>query len=248
MGLPIATQPVPAIAGSKRVAIVQSCYIPWKGYFDLIDSVDEFIILDTVQFTRRDWRNRNTIKTQHGLKWLTVPVNSKGRFRQRICDTSITSDHWNKKHWATIKHAYARAPHFREYCRHIEDLYTSATSNMLSSINLHFITGLCRLLGITTPIVSADTYGNVHGTTERLVHLCKQAGATEYVSGPAAQHYLQKDLFTHEEIDVSWFHYNHYAEYSQHCPPFTHNVSLLDLLFHIGNDSLTFIRRRSGQT
>ena len=239
------TTSISRAADNKRVAIVQSNYIPWKGYFDLIDSVDEFIILDTVQFTRRDWRNRNTIKTQQGLRWLTIPVMSKGRYHQRICDTSIATAEWNKKHWDTIKHAYTGAPHFQEYSRPIEDLYASATFDKLSSINLHFINGFCHLLGITTPIISADNYDDAQGKTNRLVHLCKQARATEYVSGPSARQYLQTEAFTNEGLQVSWFDYNNYVEYSQHCPPFTHNVSLIDLLFQTGDASLRMIRTRT---
>jgi hypothetical protein len=96
----------------KRVAIVQSSYIPWKGYFDLIRAVDEFVLYDDVQFTKRDWRSRNRIKSAHGLLWLSVPVSVKGRFKQRICDTEISERGWGEKHWRAIRHAYARAPNF----------------------------------------------------------------------------------------------------------------------------------------
>ena len=96
----------------RRVAIVQSSYIPWKGYFDLIRAADEFILLDDVQFTKRDWRSRNRIKTKDGLHWLSIPVHTKGRYEQRILDATVSDPSWAVRHWQTIQGAYARAPHF----------------------------------------------------------------------------------------------------------------------------------------
>ncbi len=96
----------------KRVAVVQSNYIPWKGYFDLIAAVDEFILFDDVQYTRRDWRNRNLIKTPQGLKWLTIPVEVKGKFHQKICDTRISEADWGHRHWDILRQKYWRAPFF----------------------------------------------------------------------------------------------------------------------------------------
>src|SRR5215204_4345990 len=110
------------VAG-KRLAIVQSNYIPWKGYFDLINMVDEFVLFDVVQFTRRDWRNRNLIKTPQGLQWLTIPVEVKGKYFQRIDQTKVSDSAWSKKHWATIVHNYSKARYFREYREPIESLY-----------------------------------------------------------------------------------------------------------------------------
>ena len=105
---------------------MQSSYIPWKGYFDLIRAADEFILLDDVQFTKRDWRSRNRIKTKDGLSWLTIPVHSKGRFEQRIMDTTISDPSWAERHWQTIQGAYARAPFFETYAPHVRALYEQA--------------------------------------------------------------------------------------------------------------------------
>src|SRR4029453_9684878 len=107
----------------KGVAIVQSCYIPWKGYFDLIRAADEFILLDDVQFTKRDWRSRNRIKTQHGPAWLTIPVRSKGLYTQPIQDTYVSDAQWGEAHWATLRANYGRAPFFRIYEEPIAALY-----------------------------------------------------------------------------------------------------------------------------
>src|SRR6056297_2335313 len=105
----------------KKVAIIQSSYIPWKGYFDIINSVDEFIIYDNVQYTRRDWRNRNLIKTPNGLKWLTIPVAVKGRYYQAIRDTKVSDKDWPNIHWKSIKHHYSKAPCFNYYAERLED-------------------------------------------------------------------------------------------------------------------------------
>jgi len=110
----------------KRVAIVQSSYIPWKGYFDLIRAADEFILLDDVQFTKRDWRSRNRIKTQHGPAWLTIPVRTKGLYTQLIQDAYVSDTRWGEAHWATLRASYGRAPFFREYEERIAALYETA--------------------------------------------------------------------------------------------------------------------------
>src|SRR4051812_22240537 len=106
----------------KKVAILQSNYIPWKGYFDLINMVDEFIIYDDVQYTKNDWRNRNKIKTPNGLLWLTIPTRQLS-LSQKIIDTQIADNHWNKKHLSTIKQFYSKAPFYKLYQSFIEELY-----------------------------------------------------------------------------------------------------------------------------
>src|SRR4026207_404505 len=108
---------------SKTIAVVQSNYIPWRGYFDLINSVDEFILYDDVQYTIRDWRNRNIIKTSRGSLWLTIPVRVKGKYYQKIKDTKIGDPEWNQRHWTSITHNYAKARYFRQYRETFEELY-----------------------------------------------------------------------------------------------------------------------------
>ena len=119
----------------KRVAILQSNYIPWKGYFDLIAAVDEFILYDDMQYTRRDWRNRNQIKTPQGLQWLTVPVRVKGKFLQKINETEIEGQDWAATHWKTLAQNYRRAPHFAEVARWLEPLYLERPPLLLSELN-----------------------------------------------------------------------------------------------------------------
>ena len=229
---------------SKAVAIVQSSYIPWKGYFDLIRAVDEFILLDDVQFTRRDWRSRNQIKTQHGLTWLTIPVRSKGLYLQRIEDTCVSEGDWAEKHWATLRANYARAPHFRRYADAFERVYTElAHQARLSAINHRLITTVCGMLGITTPITWSTDYGAPEGKNERLVELCRKAGATEYLSGPNARGYIDERVFGEAGVAVRFADYSGYPEYPQQpFPPFEHHVSALDLLFCTGPDAPTYMK------
>jgi len=230
------------IPPQKRVAIVQSSYIPWKGYFDLIRAVDEFILLDDVQFTRRDWRSRNRIKTKDGLAWLTIPVASKGRYEQHICDTVIASPEWGPRHWRTLCGAYARTDSFTRYAPAFEAIYQSLPSDHLSMVNRTFIEAICGALGITTPIRWSTDYDARIGRNERLVDLCVAAGATTYLSGPAARSYIDADAFAAAGITVRFADYSGYPEYPQPHPPFEHAVSALDLLFCAGPRALDYMK------
>ena len=221
----------------KRIAIVQSTYIPWKGYFDLIGSVDEFVLLDDAQFTRRDWRNRNRIKTTDGLKWLTVPVEVKGKYDQAIKDTRISDPSWHEKHWKSLYHAYSRAPCFSQFAARIEKAYQDASEEHLSQINYRFLTTICGILGIDTKITWSMDYRARGQKSERLVHICERAGATEYLSGPSARAYLDESLFEEAGIDIIWMEYDGYPEYDQLYPPFEHHVTVLDLIFHTGTSA-----------
>ena len=220
----------------KRVAIVQSSYIPWKGYFDLINTCDEFVLYDNVQYTRRDWRNRNRIKAPGGLRWLTIPVRSKGRYLQRIDETEIEDPSWARSHWASITHSYAGAEHFELHRERIAELFATASrETMLARVNELLIRGLNELLGIDTRVSRLpDSALAGEGPTERLVGACRALGASEYVSGPAARSYLDGERFEAAGIAVSWMDYSGYPEYRQPFPPFEHGVSVLDLLFCTG--------------
>ena len=226
----------------KKVAIVQSNYIPWKGYFDLIRSVDEFIILDDVQYTRRDWRNRNQVKTPAGLVWLTIPVESKGKYTQKINETRISDLGWGEEHWKTIRTFYTRAPHFDDYSNWLQDLYAGSTAQYLSEINHRFIRAFCEKLNITTRISSSNDYDLRAGKTDRLLHLCCQAQATIYLSGPAAKGYLDVAAFTEAGIAVHFADYSGYPEYRQLYPPFRHEVSIVDLLLNEGSNARAFMK------
>jgi hypothetical protein len=226
----------------KCVAIVQSSYIPWKGYFDLIRAADEFILLDEVQFTKRDWRSRNRIKTKDGLCWLTVPVHSKGKFEQRIADTTIADPAWSERHWQTIQSAYARTPFFDTYAPPLRRLYEKPASDRLSDVNRSLIDAICQAFGITTPITWSSEYHPREGRNERLIDLCVKAGATDYLSGPSARGYIDEAAFADAGVTVHFADYTGYPEYPQPYPPFEHAVSALDLLFCTGPRAADFLR------
>jgi len=218
----------------KRIAIVQSNYIPWKGYFDLLALVDHFVLYDDVQFNKYNWRNRNRIKTREGGRWLTIPIVQKS-LQQKIQDVEAADRFWMKKHWRSIEVNYARAAYFSEYKDFFEDLYLSTREKYLSEINYRFLTALCGLLGIGTTLSWSRDYHLPEGRIERVVDLCQQLGANEFLSGPTARPYINEPLFTAGGIRVVWMDYQGYPEYRQlFCPPFIHEVSVIDLLLNEG--------------
>jgi len=226
----------------KKIAILQSNYIPWKGYFDLINMVDEFVIYDDMQYTRRDWRNRNKIQTPQGLKWLTISVDAKGKYFQKIHETKISDKHWGKKHWDSLKHNYAKAPYFKNYKNIFEKLYLDTNEEYLSQINYNFINAICSILGITTKIRWSSEFELVDGQTEKLLGICKDINADVYISGPAAQDYFDGALAEKENIQVKWMDYSGYPEYSQLYTPFEHEVTILDLIFNEGSNATKFMK------
>lgn len=227
---------------NKKIAILQSNYIPWKGYFDLLALVDEFIIYDDMQYTRRDWRNRNQIKTPQGLMWLTVPVKVKGKYYQTIRETEIDNSDWPSSHWKSLVQNYKRAPYFEEIAEIFEPLYFNEQYYNLSSLNRIFIEAICKYLNINTKITNSWDYTLLDGKTERLADLCLQAGGTEYISGPAAKDYIEEHYFSERNIKLTWFDYNGYLEYPQLWGGFTHNVTIFDLLFNCGKESDRYMR------
>ncbi len=226
----------------KRIAILQSNYVPWKGYFDLIASVDEFVLYDDMQYTRRDWRNRNRIKTPHGLQWLTVPVRVKGRFEQAIRDTRIDGDAWAARHWKALACSYHRAPAFAAAAAWLEPLYRQRWTH-LSALNRALIEAACARLDIKTRLSDSSDYALQADRNERLASICAQAGAAVYVSGPSARAYLDEAAFARRGIAVQWFEYGPYPEYPQLWGAFEHQVSILDLLFHAGAEAPRLLRR-----
>lgn len=226
----------------KKVAIVQSNYIPWKGYFDLIAAVDEFILFDDMQYTRRDWRNRNKIKTPNGVQWLTVPVVVKGKYDQKIRETEIDGSSWSTVHWKSLELNYRRSNSFDDVAQWLRPLYLGEDYTHLSFLNQKFIKAICDYLGISTRITSSSDYSLVEGKTERLADLCRQAGAEEYIAGPASRDYIEEKVFLDSGVNLSWFNYDDYPEYPQLWGEFAHEVSILDLLFNCGKESSRFMK------
>ncbi|MBA3656214.1 MAG: WbqC family protein [Gemmatimonadaceae bacterium] len=227
----------------QSIAISQSNYIPWKGYFDLIASVDEFVLYDEMQYTRRDWRNRNVIKTPQGPIWLTIPVAVKGKYLQKISETRVTDTDWAEKHWIALTRNYGKAPHFGMYRDRFQAAYeNAATMEMLSDINRHFIETITEMLGIRTQLRTSSEFELVEGRTEKLLGICTQRGAGKYLSGPAAREYMDESLFARAGVLVEYMNYDGYIEYPQLHPPFDHAVSVLDLLFMTGSEAPRYMK------
>lgn len=225
---------------AKRAAIVQSNYIPWKGYFDLIASVEDFVLYDDVQFTKNDWRNRNRIKAQSGVEWLSVPVGQC--ISRRVRDVMISDDRWQRQHWSKLQTNYGKARCFRSCAEWLRPLYLERNYGTLSELNRTLLEAICGRLGIHTRLHWSWDFETGEGKTSRLVELCKLLGADEYVSGPAARSYLDEQCFVREGISVSWYDYSGYPEYPQLWGAFDHAVSIVDLLFNTGEDSRLFMK------
>ena len=227
----------------KIVAILQSNYIPWKGYFDLINMVDEFIFYDEMQYTKNDWRNRNKIKTPNGSIWLTIPVETSGSFGQTIKETKVCyKNKWYAKHWSSVSQNYSKAVYFKDYKDIFEELYLNTKEEYLVDINYKFISTINKILNINTKISYPGDYQLSEGKTERLIDLCKKTGASEYISGPAAKDYIVEELFKNENIKLTWMDYSGYKEYNQLYPPFEHSVSILDLIFNEGPNATSYMK------
>ncbi len=226
----------------KIVAAIQSNYIPWKGYFDIINSADEFVIYDDVQYTVRDWRNRNKIITPYGIAWLTIPVETKSKYLQKIQETKIADKNWNINHWKSLVYNYARAPFFKKYQPILENIYLSSKETNLSLVNLKFIKTINEILGIKTKISWSKDYHLDGQKTHRLVSLCKKIKATHYLSGPSAKIYLDESEFKKQGIEVMWMDYSGYPNYKQLCQGCIHQVTFLDLLFNTGPDANKYMK------
>lgn len=225
-----------------KTLITQSNYIPWKGYFDAINLVDVCVLYDDMQYTKRDWRNRNKIKTPQGLQWLSIPVEVKGKFFQPINETLISDPNWAIDHWKSIQNNYGKAPFFKAYKPFFEDLYLGCTETHLSLINYRFIKAICDLLEIKTPIRWSSEFELKGDKTEKLLNICVDLGASAYYSGPAAKDYMDLALFSQKNIKVKWLEYSGYPEYPQLFGNFEHGVSIIDLIFNTGSDARKYLK------
>lgn len=227
----------------KKVAILQSNYIPWKGYFDLINLVDVFVLYDDMQYTKRDWRNRNIIKTINGPQWLTISVETKGKYNQKINQTQVSNPDWVDDHLRRLQYSYAKAPYYKHYKPKLEAVYnTCKDKQLLSDINYEFIKFICDELGIKTQIIWSHDLNLVDGKTERLVGVCKELDAQYYLSGPAAKDYIDNSCFEEANIQLDYMDYSNYPVYQQIHGEFEHGVTILDLLFNEGPNSTSYMK------
>ena len=232
---------------AKTVVITQSNYIPWRGYFDMLRAADEVVLLDCVQYTRRDWRNRNWIKTPSGPVWLTIPVEVKGRYAQPIDETRIADPDWAERHIRAIELAYARAPYYEAVAPWLfNQISGAATEALLTTVNERLLKAILARLGVSVPIRRcSDVLGRemlraMH-PTERLVAIAEALDSRRYLSGPAAQAYLDLDRFAAAGIEVCWMAYDGYPNYPQLWGEFEPRVSIIDLLLNTGSGATRYL-------
>lgn len=231
-----------------KIAICQPTYLPWLGYFDVMDQVDAFVLLDSVQFEKQSWQHRNRIKTPTGLQWLTVPVIYRGHFGQTIEQVEVRDPEFARKHLRGVEVNYRRTPYFDTYYPELAEVLNARSKGLLADLNISLLRWFCAIFGIQTPVVRSSAMEADGRRSQLLVNLCGELKADSYLSPPGSAVYLLSDLqlFVEAGIEVEFHHYEH-PEYSQLFPPFCPYASALDLIFNEGPRSLEVLRsgRRS---
>lgn len=225
-------------------AIMQPTYLPWIGYFDLIDQVDVFVFLDTVQFEKQTWQQRNRIRTANGLEWITVPVFIKGRFGQHIRDVQIRTTEFPDKHVRALRQHYGKTPYGGKYLAELEQILSSARNDpSLSRLNVALIRWLSDRLGIRGRFSFASELAAEGQRSTRLVAILQALKATRYLSPPGSLDYLRSDrhVFERAGIPILVHDYVH-PEYRQRYRPFEPGASAIDLLFNEGPGAAAVIR------
>src|SRR3954468_24921810 len=225
-----------------RIAISQPAYLPWLGYFDLIDQVDTFVLLDNVQFEKQSWQHRNRIKTPTGFQWLTVPVQFRGHFGQKIVEVQIRDREFFESHIKGVELNYRRAPFFEQYFPGIAELIRIHSRSRLVELTQHLIEEFCAVLDIRTKILRASDLNGIGRRSELLVSLCRLLNANSYLSPLGSAVYLSADIgvFEAAKIEVGFQHYEH-PSYRQMFPPFLSHASVLDLILNEGPNSLAIL-------
>lgn len=223
-----------------KVVVMQSNYIPWKGYFDLIASADLFIFYDDVQYTKNDWRNRNIIKSLTGNLWLTIPCGPD--INRLINEVRVDNLDWQRRHYDLIKRSYETAP-FWNYCSSLmEKIYLTTKWKFLSDLNMQIIQTISsKYLELGTKFQSSSQYNLKGKKQDRLLDLLEQVGASKYITGPLAKNYLDEKKFEMQGIELFYLNYEEYLPYTQLYPPFDHKVSVLDLLVSEGPNAKQFL-------
>lgn len=225
-----------------RVVVLQPTYLPWIGYFGMIDLADVFVFYDDVQFSVQSWQQRNKIKTAQGWMWLTVPV--VRQFGSTINETRINnSTNWNKKHSESIRQSYSKAPFFNKYASIFEETYESAWE-YLADLNIALIKEITRVSGLETKFMVSSELEVKGAKTERLMSTLKKVGADEYISGPGAKDYIEINSFRENNIKLYWYEYEH-PVYPQIRGEFVSFLSIVDLLFNTGDEAVKYIREGS---
>jgi hypothetical protein len=217
-----------------RAVVLQSSYIPWKGYFDLIQSADVFVYYDEVKYTKNDWRNRNRICSKNGVHWVTIPINHDAT-KLKISEVPLTDSRWQEDHYKSLHHSYRTACCFHQIEPLLYDFYRARTWTRLSTLNRHCIETIASMLGITTRFLDSKAFPVSGDRVNRLIDLLTRIGATEYLSGPSARAYLSghEGLFERAGIRLLFKSYEGYRPYRQLHAPFDPAVSILDVLANV---------------
>ncbi len=223
------------------VAVHQPHYFPWAGYLDKMDTADVFVLLDTVQYEKNGWQNRNRIKTAQGWQWLTVPV--LHRFGTPISDIRIENrSGWAKKHRKTLAAGYARAPYYSRYTGWLDDVYGREWER-LDALNGEMLAFLAGEIGVKTPVVRASALGDLPGDpNERLAAMVRRLGGDVYLAGSGCGDYLRREVFEDSGVEVIFQDF-HPTEYPQFHGDFVPGLAVFDLLLNCGEDSLGIIRK-----
>lgn len=223
-----------------KVAVLQSNYVPWRGYFDIIHDVELFIFHDDLQYTKNDWRNRNRIVTEGGTKWISVPVGTDEH--RLILDVKMTDAGWQKKHFDMLRASYRKAPFFEKYRPFLEHVYLETKWDYLYELDRYLIETISREhLGISTRFADSRDFHFCGVKHEKLLTMLQSAGATTYVSGPAAKDYIRSDDYEKAGIELIWKDYAGYPEYLQQFGAHDYAVSILDLLMNTGDEAPYYI-------
>ncbi len=221
-----------------RVVVLQSNYIPWKGYFELVKDAEVFCFYDEVQYTKNDWRNRNQLSGANGAFWLTIPIGEEA-VKQKISEVELKKKEWQAKHFNTIEQTYKKAPYYKDVLPLLEEFYLNRTWDKLSEANQFFIKTISEYIGLDTRIDNSVNYILSEGKVERLLNLLKQLGCTEYISGPSGRDYLKdyEPIFTEQNINIIYKKYGNYKKYD-HRYNYLDGVSILDVLCNVGQAEL----------
>lgn len=225
----------------KKVAVIQSSYIPWKGYFDMIRNVDLFIFYDHVQFTKQDWRSRNFIKAPEGKRFLSIPCGSNTN--RKIYEVELPDNDWQRGHWDSIKQCYKKAPFFSEFKSFFDEIYLGKRWKYLSELNQYVIKKIAAdILKTTTVFEDSRTYDLQHSKAEGIKEILEKCGSEIYLCGPAAKNYLRGDFIDTMSSKLVWMDYAGYPEYDQLYLPFDHNVSIIDMIFNLGYETTNYMK------
>lgn len=216
-----------------KVVVLQSNYLPWRGYFSLIKSADIFCFYDEVQYTKNDWRNRNKIYSKNGLFWITIPID-KNAVKKKISEVEISDSNWRNLHYKSIIQCYNKAPFFFQLEFLLDYFYIDNKWRNLSILNQDAIKHISGYLKLDTEIVNSKNYELIDGRVNKLLHLLKQLQCTKYISGPSGANYLSESihLFEKENMELEYIEYPN-SEYKQMSTPFQNYVSIIDLIANV---------------